>query len=461
MARSFGVPGVVLLLLLLCAPAPASAAEFPFAQLTGASGCLSETGGGIDDCFNARSVETSSSVTISSDGLFAYVTSPHVNSGSDPSNDTGDAISIFSRNTTTGALTQLAGAAGCVNLDGSDGCADGRGLDGVRATVISPDGEHLYAVGGTQDGTDQQGTVLVNGAVTAFDRNPSTGQITQLPGTDGCISDDGTGGDCVDGRALDNASDLAISPDGEHVYITARFSDSITMLARKAETGQLSQTAVTGNDCISETGSAGCGDGRGLDSPVSVAVSGDGQNVYVASVNSDAVAVFRRFSSGALVQSTDATGCVTETGAGGCTNGAQLDGATGVEVSPDGKQVYVAAELSDAVTIYDRDLTTAGNPIGTLTRLSGTAGCVRHGSASSTCAQARPLNGVVDVAVSPDGKSVYAPSVFDTDAVAIFFRNTSTGAITRLPSVAGCVSQNGTGGECTDGRALDGPNTVP
>ena len=74
------------------------------------------------------------------------------------------------------------------------------------------------------------------------------------------------------------------------------------MLARKAETGQLSQTAITGNDCISETGSAGCADGRGLDSPVSVAVSGDGQSVYVASVYSDAVAVFRRFSSGALVQ---------------------------------------------------------------------------------------------------------------------------------------------------------------
>ena len=459
MRRSLGCACAAVLLLVLL-PASAPAAEFPFAQLTGASGCLSETGSGLDDCFDGRSLETSSSVTISPDGLFAYVTSPHVNSGSDPSNDTGDAISVFSRNPTTGALTQLSGTNGCVNLDGSDGCADGRGLDGVRATVISPDGEHLYAVGGTQDGTDNQGNVIVAGAVTAFDRNPATGVLTQLPGTDGCISDDGTGGDCVDGRALDNASDIAISPDGEHVYVTSRFSDAITMLARKPETGQLSQTAIVGNDCISETGSAGCGDGRGLDSPVSVAVSGDGQTVYVASVNSDAVAVFRRFSSGALVQESNATGCVTETGAGGCTNGAQLDGATGVEVSPDGKHVYVAAELSDAVTIYERDLTTAGNPIGTLTRLSGTAGCVRHASASSSCAQARPLDGVVDVAVSPDGKSVYAPSVFDTDAVTIFARNTSTGAVTRLPSVAGCVSRTGSGGTCTQGRALDGPNTV-
>src|SRR5919107_1264705 len=89
-------------------------------------------------------------------------------------------------------FAQLSGANGCVNLDGSDGCADGRGLDGVRATVLSPDGENLYAVGGTQDGTDNQGNVLVAGAVTAFDRDPANGHITQLPGTDGCISDDGT-----------------------------------------------------------------------------------------------------------------------------------------------------------------------------------------------------------------------------------------------------------------------------
>ncbi len=452
----------IALLLLAFAPAQAAAADFPFAQLTGVRGCLAETGGGLDDCEDFRSLETSSSVTISPDGLFAYVTSPHVNSGSDPSNDTGDAISVFSRNQTTGALTQLPGTAGCVNLDGSDGCTAARGLDGVRASVMSPDGEYLYAVGGTQDGTDQQGNVLSSGGVTSFDRNPSTGQLTQLPGRDGCFTDDGENGACQTTYALKNASDIAIDPQGESVYVVSRFSDALRLFSRKAETGQLSDTGVVGDpDCISETGDSGrCIDGRGLDGPTSVTVSPDGQSVYVASVTNDSVAVFRRFSGGALEQPAGIHGCINETGADGCLDGAQLDAATAVEVSPDSKHLYVASELSDALTIYARDLTTAGNPIGTLTRLGGASGCVRHGSAGATCAQAQPLNGVVDVTVSPDGKSVYAPSVFDTDAVTIFFRNTSTGVLTRLPSVAGCVSHTGTGGTCTDGRALDGPNTV-
>lgn len=60
--------GVALLLLGL-APAQAAAADFPFAQLTGERGCLAETGGGLEGCIDGRSLETSSSVTVSPDGL--------------------------------------------------------------------------------------------------------------------------------------------------------------------------------------------------------------------------------------------------------------------------------------------------------------------------------------------------------------------------------------------------------
>ena len=133
--RALGV--AVLLLLLL--PGSANAADFPFAQLSG-------TGFG-------HSVSNASSVTISPDGEFAYATSPLANAAN-------DGIFVYDRNPTTGALTPVPGPGGCVRHDGSGGCADGRGLNGVRATVISSDGLHLYSVGGTQDGTDQQGTVL-------------------------------------------------------------------------------------------------------------------------------------------------------------------------------------------------------------------------------------------------------------------------------------------------------------
>jgi len=46
---------------------------------------------------------------------------------------------------------------------------------------------------------------------------------------------------------------------------------------------------------VSENGSGGdCADGKALNSPISVAVSPDKKSVYVASNNSNAVAVFSR-----------------------------------------------------------------------------------------------------------------------------------------------------------------------
>ena len=36
----------------------------------------------------------------------------------------------LNRNTTTGAITQPAGAAGCISETGAGPCADGHGLDG-------------------------------------------------------------------------------------------------------------------------------------------------------------------------------------------------------------------------------------------------------------------------------------------------------------------------------------------
>jgi hypothetical protein len=54
------------------------------------------------------------------------------------------AVTTFACNTTTGALTQLPGVAGCVSEDGSeDGlarvCADSKGLLGALTVVVRPD----------------------------------------------------------------------------------------------------------------------------------------------------------------------------------------------------------------------------------------------------------------------------------------------------------------------------------
>jgi len=443
------IPGWILggaILLLALLPTSATAADpDAFAQLAG----------GI-------TATNPSSVTVSSDGLFAYVTSPIPNSGG--TSNTGDAILIYSRSTTTGALTPLPGSAGCVTIDGSGGCVQGRGIDGVRKTVITSDGKYLYAVAGSQDGTDNHGNVIAPGAVAIFSRDTSTGQITQLAGKDGCISDSGNGGDCNQGVGLKNATDIAIDPLDQNVYVTGRFSDALAIFARKPSTGQLSQTAIgPKKGCIANTGDASCTDGRALDGPQAVAVSPDGRAVYVASEVSDSVAVFtRNTTTGALTQPSGTAGCLDETGDEGCFDGSNIDAPHDVVVSPDSKHVYVAAQTSKAITAYTRNTTT-----GELTKLvTGTTGCYRHGGGAG-CKDTRPLDFPTSVSLSPDGANVYVTSApfgppgapADADAITIFTRDATTGALTRLPQNAGCITQGGASG-CVLGHQLDGPNAL-
>src|SRR5262249_55586101 len=56
----------------------------------------------------------------------------------------------------------------------------------------------------------------------------STGQLTQLSGTSGCISNTGTSGACVTGNGLDGAGWVEISSDGKFVYVASFNSSTVT-----------------------------------------------------------------------------------------------------------------------------------------------------------------------------------------------------------------------------------------
>ena len=107
------------------------------------------------------------------DGSFLYVA--------------GDGIAVFARDAATGKLTQPEGSAGCVSASGADGdgadtCSDGRVVEAVFAITLSADERFAYAIG------EQFG---ISVGVSIFLRNPSTGELTQLPGSDGCATDNG------------------------------------------------------------------------------------------------------------------------------------------------------------------------------------------------------------------------------------------------------------------------------
>ena len=410
-------------------------------QLTGTSGCISEDGTG-GECADGKALIGASSITTpdESSGHQVYVASPGSN-----------AIAVFDRGNNndvlTGTLEQIPGINGCISEDGSGGeCADGKALVGVSFVVASHDGRNIYAA---SPGSN---------AIAAFARERGvSGILTQLPGSKGCVNEDGSGGECADGKSLSGASSVAISRDGKNVYVASSGSNAVAVFARSKSSGAIMQLSGT-DGCISEDGSGGeCADGKALVGANSVAISQDGRNVYVASRGSNAIAVFARDSkTGVLTQLPGTEGCVSEDSSGGeCTDGKALLGVNFVDVSRDGNNLYVASPESNAIAAFARNRET-----GVLTQLPSTKGCISEDGTGGECADGKALNSVNFVFISTrDGAHIYtaSPSI---SAMAVFSRNRKTGVLTQLSGAKGCVSEDGSGGECTDARALNGVSSA-
>jgi DNA-binding beta-propeller fold protein YncE len=324
---------------------------------------------------------------------------------------------------------------GCIQDSSGTGCGTKTpGLDGALSTVISPGGKHAY-VASFEDDT-----------LTVFDRatdgSLSKKECFQNTGGSEC---DGSGGPTI---ALDGPSDVAVSPDGKSVYVVSGNSRAIAFFIRASD------GSLTPQGCIEDFASNQLCEGKGgnapgLDSASGVAVSPDGKNVYVASFLSDAITVFDRGSNGVLtettcIQNTGRTGCTTR--GGSTTDG--LDGAYDVAVSLDGESVYVVSNISDTIVVFDRASDGSLTP----------AGCIDDDGGVAACASDTPgLDGPRAVAVSRDDNQVYVASFLD-DAVLTFDR-AGDGALTP----AGCIQNTG-GSDCTGTggttAGLDGVSSV-
>ncbi len=291
--------------------------------------------------------------------------------------------------------------------------------------------------------------VCLLSGVGVADAVAATGDLVQKPGAAGCLS---VIGFCERGAALDGAQAVTVSPDGASVYVVSTSDPALSIFDRAGDGTLIQKPGRAG--CISDTGAGRCRDGTALDRPESVAVSPDGQSVYVATSESDSVAVFDRAPDGRLAQKPDTAGCISDTGDGPCVDGEALQGAESVTVSPDGQNVYVTsnsafdAPNSDAVAVFDRA------EDGTLTQKPGPAGCISE-FLIGNCEVGTGLEFATSVTVSPDGLSAYVASRIG--AVAMFDR-TRNGTLIQKPGSAGCISGDGVG--CTDGRALGTPNSI-
>ena len=404
---------------LLVVTAGALAVTGDLTQPAGPAGCISETGAG--NCTDGHALNGANAVDVSGDAKNVYATAP-----------VNNAVARLNRNTTTGAISQPAGSAGCVSQTGAGPCTDGHGLDAPVSVAVSPGGKSVYVASQVSD------------AVVRLNRDTTTGAITQPAGSAGCVSDTGAE-DCGVGHALDGAYSVAVSPGGKSVYVASGFSDAVAILNRDTTTGAISQPAGTAG-CVSETGAGPCDDGRALDAPGSVAVSSDGKSVYVASLNNGVARFNRDTTTGALSQPAGTAGCINENGSGSCADGHGLQNPRSVAVTSDGKSVYAVSSFNYGVVRLNRDTTT-----GAISQPAGTAGCISE-NGSGPCVNGHGLANPLSVAVSRDGKSVYVASI-GNHAVAILNRNTTTGAITQSAGTTGCISENGAGG-CANGHAL-------
>jgi DNA-binding beta-propeller fold protein YncE len=174
--------------------------------------------------------------------------------------------------------------------------------------------------------------VLVASSGAAQAASPCVAQ-KGLPET--CVLNGGAVG-CSTGFGMLRSTDITISHDGETVYVAGSGEDSIAVLDRDPATGELAPLAGT-DACVSSAGATGCGAGRHMDLLDGVVVSPDDENVYGAAAGDKTISVFdRNTTTGAISQKVGTNGCISSNGFGDCTVGRRLTGVGGLSISPDG-----------------------------------------------------------------------------------------------------------------------------
>lgn len=257
---------------------------------------------------------------------------------------------------------------------------------------------------------------------------------------------------------------VALSPDGSSLYAVGFGDASIATFDRAADGTLTYEGCLTGDAGNGPGGSGACallptaggleGSNSGLFLPTDVAVSPGGRSVYVLSAGDTAITRFARdpatgalafagcVSGSTLLGPSGSDTCALTPGATAGGSGSGLGGAYAMALSPGGDSLYAAAPFDDAISGFAVDpidgslswdgCITGDSVLGPL----GSEACDAIPSATGGGSKSG-LGGVIPIAVSPDGRSVYAGATGDA-AVARFDRDPETGAL----SYVSCLSGN-------------------
>lgn len=372
--------------------------------------------GFLSDPNRTHSLGGAHGVAVSPDGRDVYVASFDDN-----------ALVVLARNQMTGAITFTE-----AHLDQK---ADVSGLFRPVSVVASPDGAHVY-VG-----------AFFGDAVATFRRDPSSGRLSFV---------EAYFGGAVGQRGLTQVRGLAMAPEGTELYVASYGDNAVTVMRREPASGRLTLTQVLRD--ANDGGTV-----EGLFRPTAIAVSPDGEQVFVAAGGSSSLAVFRR---------DPVTGLLAplQTFFEGSEGVIGLEGAIAVTISPDGASVYVLGttglahfrksgdgRCTFAEALAGFEVVGSGEPSGpTAVAMApqGSALVLSRGgddtlvlldrdqrTGALTVADTRKnqqdgvegIAGAADLAFEPTGRWLYVAAQFD-DAVA-FFR--------RWPRCPGDCDENG------------------
>ena len=352
------------------------------------------------------------------------------------------------------------GLTACTEIPTAATSGTGSGLNNVADVAASPDGDHVYALSSSDE------------AVTRFDRDPATGALTfaecvtaDLGATPACASTGANATATGAGSGLENPTALALSPNGESLYVASESDFAIVHFARETTPGPnygdltfleciTGDTAVAPAPCTAVAVATAGGVDSGMENLADIAVAPNG--VYAVSSLDDAVVRLRReLADGDLLQASYQ--CISgDSGLASCTpsddataggGNSGLDQVDGIAVSPDFDSVYTSSFSDHSVARFDRIAAGAldyGDCISGET-LTVTTGCADNGFAASSGINSG-LSAPFDIAVSPDSASVYVAASGD-NGIAQLDRDTSDGTLTfegcvtgETPAPANCVA---------------------
>ena len=276
------------------------------------------------------------------------------------------------------AAVSLAAAGSLTYLDSFGGIL----TESTTASEASADGKSVYL------------SAYADNTIRVYDRNASTGVLDFVE-------------DNTDDGGMSGPEAIAVSRDGANVYVAAQLSDTLHVYSRNETTGAIN---------IEETETDDEGAVDFMEGTYDVEVSPDGKNVYAVGADEDGIVVFGRNQSNGLINFIEAE----HDGAGGIQF---MNEPRALEISPDGKNVYVSAHGDANIVVFNRNQQT-----GVLTRNEEQFGDPG-------------ILGPQELDVTPDGK--YLVVAQNEGNAVLVYKRAADGSLTFQDSIADSATELG------------------